>query len=391
MPTMTTEQRIAESNDLLSYAQRTFVEVRAKGLCEPVERCKHCIASTFFSHIEGGLCEQCRARQFQREGANNTVKVREDEAAALHDVLTSYGGAGRQDYDALVMFSGGKDSTYLLHKLRTDYPKLRIVAVTVDSGSASAVALQNARAVARQMDAVDFLIVRPHRDLFYRAFRYALTHPKPGSCYFTIDLLDGELTFDIGRNLAARLHIPLFIAGTSTAQLRLLHSLDWFERPREIMLAKRTHTTAGYTITELSDPSSQRYWWDGTRWPLEQVPRNILPFHAWHYDEAFVQREVVRLGYLPPGHDNPLVTNSLLIPLMVCIDYARLGYCGFEPEFALLVREGRASRELWRNIFDAAAYLASTGELLRHSVDDILEQLHLRRQDVGLQVAGTPG
>lgn len=221
-------------------------------------------------------------------------------------------------------------------------------------------------------------------DLFYNAFRYALTHPKPQSCYLTIDLLDGELTFDIGRNLAASMKIPLFIAGTSTAQLRLLHNLDWFERPREIMLSKRTHTTGGYAITELTEEDDLTYWWDGTRWPQEQVPRNLLPFHAWDYDEDFVQREVVRLGYIEEGFDNPLVTNNILIPLMVCIDYARLSYCGFEPEFALLIREGRAVREHWINIFDAAAHLASSGDFLRNSVDDVLHRLNLSRKDVGL-------
>jgi hypothetical protein len=287
------------------------------------------------------------------------------------------------------MYSGGKDSTYLLHRLTHDYPALRLLAVTIDSGFASPVALQNVARITAKFRQVDSVVVRPRPQLFYDAFRYALTHPKDATSYLTIDLLDGELTFDIGRNMAASLHIPLLVGGTSTAQLRLLYGLDWFERPREHMLAKRTHTTGGYAVHELSAERELDYWWDGTRWPEAQIPRYILPFHAWDYDEQHVQREVVRLGYVEPGSDNPLITNNLLIPLMVNMDIVRFGYCGFEPEFALLAREGRTDRNLWAKLFDAAAHLATqqAGGFLPRCVDDVLGRLGLTREQVSLSSA----
>jgi hypothetical protein len=98
-----------------------------------------------------------------------------------------------------------------------------------------------------------------------------------------------------------------------------------------------------------------------------------------------VQKEVVRLGYVEPGSDNPLITNNLLIPLMVNMDIVRFGYCGFEPEFALLAREGRTDREHWARLFDAAAHLArQDGGFLPKCVDDVLARLDLTREQVGL-------
>lgn len=385
MTVMTPQERVAEYHAFLQYAQEVFPKERDQGLAEAQRRCRSCIASDLVAQLEDGVCADCRARNHGSEvDGTRQESAREEEVAALDGLLKAHSEQGTQNHDALVMFSGGKDSTYLLHRLRSDYPKLRILAVTIDSGFASHVALENAEGVSRRLDGVDWMVYRPDKRLFYRAFRYALTHLKEESCYRTIDLLDGELTFDIGRNLAASMEIPLFVAGTSPAQLRLLHNLDTFERPREVMLARRTHTTGGYAVSELSDPKLMGYWWDGTRWPSGRVPRNILPYHAWTYDESFVLQEVVRLGYLSAAHVNPLVTNNALIPLMVCIDYARLGYCGFEPEFALLAREGHASREHWCNVFDAAAHLARTGALLRGSVDDVLQRLDLGREHVGL-------
>jgi hypothetical protein len=380
--------RVAESNLFMDYALTEFPKLKSQFRTHNIIRCNNCIASTHFSKIKDGICQLCE------EYINTDVKkikhkgqVHKEENTELHDILQAGAGSGQQQYDALVMFSGGKDSTYLVHKLISDYPKLRLLLVTIDSGYASEIALKNTKSIASKLRGVDSMIVRPRPDLFYNAFRHALTNLKPQSCYLTIDLLDGELTFDIGRNLAASMKIPLFIAGTSTAQLRLLHNLDWFERPRDQMLVKRTHTTGGYKIKDLTSSESLHNWWDGTKWPEEQVPRNILPFHAWDYDEEFVQSEVVRLGYLEQGEDNPLATNNILIPLMIKIDFERFGYCGFEPEFALLVREGRANREQWLNIFDAAAHLASTDEFLPLSVDDTLRKLDLSRAEVGFKTA----
>ncbi|MDH5545033.1 MAG: hypothetical protein OEZ43_05535 [Gammaproteobacteria bacterium] len=370
-------------NEFLAFSQGEFLSLKNSGKIEVTPRCVSCLSSAFFSDIRNGVCNKCSDSEHKK--ANVTSVQRESELLALDDLLRSAIGRGHHHYDALVMFSGGKDSTYLLHKLRSDYPGLRLLAVTIDSGFASPIAIENSRQVVARMDGVDSMIFRAKKSLFYSAFRHALTHLKPQTCYLTIDLLDGELTFDIGRNLAASMRIPLFIAGTSSAQIRLLHNLNHFERPREIMLSKRTHTTGGYDIEELSQAGDLHYWWDGTQWPEHQVPRNILPYHAWDYDESFVKEEVIRLGYLEPGYDNPLATNNILIPLMVNLDYARYGYCGFEPEFSLLVREGKASRDWWCNVFDAAAYLSESGRLFRDATAYALSKLDLSAEQVGLR------
>ena len=75
--------------------------------------------------------------------------AREDDGAAklqteLHELLASYQGKGLNGYDALVMFSGGKDSCYLMHRLKTEYPNLRPLAMLVDNSFLSKVAVMNA-------------------------------------------------------------------------------------------------------------------------------------------------------------------------------------------------------------------------------------------------------
>ena len=69
---------------------------------------------------------------------------------------------------------------------------------------------------------------------------------------------------------------------------------------------------------------------------------------------------------------------------MTLVDFARLGHSSFEPEFTRLVREGKAEKRFWRNLFEISEYSARPGRFIRHSVTDVLDALDLSRRDVGL-------
>jgi len=219
---------------------------------------------------------------------------------------------------------------------------------------------------------------------YVKTFRHALTHLKPGGCYETVDRMDGDLSFDIGRNLAALLQIPLMIAGLSPGQVERVLGLHSFESPRHQERTQRTHS-AGFCLEGLYDAQQRKqYWWDGTSWPQDRIARVLYPFYAWSYDEDFIRGEVVRLGLIEPGQDNPLATNNDTIPVMLAVDTCRLGYSGFEPEFAELVRAGKADRAWWLSVFQAIEYLSQQGDFLSRSIAETLERLELTHAMVGL-------
>ena len=62
----------------------------------------------------------------------------------------------------------------------------------------------------------------------------------------------------------------------------------------------------------------------------------------------------------------------------------RLGYASFEPEFADMVRSGKASRRFWRNVFEMLEYSAKTGWMLDAELTRIVRELDLTREDIGL-------
>jgi hypothetical protein len=302
----------------------------------------------------------------------------------LAKILNDTAGSGSSDYDAVVLFSGGKDSAYLLYRLRTEFSDLRLVALTVDNSFMSQVALTNCRQIQSKLDGLDHFTLRPKRGLYARAFRHALTHLEGSDCYSKVDRMDGDLTFDIGRNFAAKIKAPLLISGLSPEQVERILGFSDFESPAELE-SKPRRSSAEFDLAELYDGDElNRYWWNPEQFSAEQRPRVLHPFHAWHYDEDFIPKEVVRLGLVEVGQDNPLITNNDTIPVMLALDCVRLGYSSFEPEFAQLVRQGRAERAMWLPMFESIEYLSNRGEFLPHCVSDTLDRLELDAKELGL-------
>jgi hypothetical protein len=377
---VTHNDRLQEIGEYLRYLMTEWPAVRPALEGKLAPRCRRCILSDRCVPLADGVCELCR-----KPAAARATRDHAGMTAALSAILHEHEGKGRGRYDALVLFSGGKDSAYLLHRLTAEHPGLRLLAVTIDNGFFSPVAMANARYILEQID-VDHLTHKPKASLYKTTFRHAFTHLNAGGCYTTVDRMDGDLAFDLGRNLAATLDIPLMIAGLSPEQVERILGLSWFETPREAERVRRT-VSAGFTLDDLYTGEDRKAWWDGTAWPESRVPRVLYPFYAWPYDEEQVRKKVVDLGLIPPGADNPLATNNDTIPVMLAVDVNRMGYSGFEPEFAELIRTGRSSREMWLPLFESLEHLGRQGKFLPKCVDDTLSRLTLTRQDVGIPEA----
>jgi hypothetical protein len=352
-------------------------------------RCVKCAISEACSALDAaGLCGECReaaARPASQTQADDGELAR--LGSELDALLASYEGRGAGLHDALVMLSGGKDSALLLHELRRRHPGLRLLALTIDNSFMSPVALRNCQQVAGKVD-VDLVTLKPARSLFEKSFRHACTHVGEGQGAFeTVDRIDADLGFSLAKIYAASNRIPLLISGLSWAQIELLFGVRSFEVPSGQALARVT-ATLGRPLGEIYEPAEMRYWWDPARSPQESHPRFIHPFYAWRFGEQEIRDQVVSLKLIPPGDDSPLLTNNVLIPMMILGDYLRLGYASFEPEFASLVRQGRADRIFWRNVFEMLEHSARTGWMLGREIDKGAKSLGLTRKDILISPAG---
>ena len=339
------------------------------------KRCVRCgIAEEYSPRNADKICTLCT--EYEKRASTSPTDTAALQAA-LEKYLRSFESKGKQQYDALVLFSGGKDSSYLLYRLKETHPQLRLLALTVDNSFMSAVAMDNAVRVAKKLG-VDHMTYAPKPRVYQNMFRYAFMHLQGLGSSPTIDMLDGEFLIDQGRIVAATMHIPLLVIGYSHEQVAIEH----LETPTLYEGREKRTGSSVYTIEELTIEEDRHYWWDGGRFAAKDIPKVVFPFYAWNLSEEYIKAEVGRLGLIDGHKNSPLITNNTLIPLQGLVDVATLGYSSWEPEFTQMVREGKADKKFWQSTFELAQYSARTGKLMDKAIFTSLKQLNLTPKDI---------
>jgi len=344
-------------------------------------RCSNCVLSEHCAALDSsGVCALCHAAKTSTDSPHHDD---ERTQAALNAILSKHVGSGTGAYDALVLFSGGKDSVYMTKRIRDEFPGLRLLAVTQDNTFMSPVAMANVSSMIARLD-VDHVLIRRSRAFMKRLFRYGITHLNGGGCYGTVDFSDGELLLDTARRLAAEKAIPLILCGYSRYQVKHGLGFDHFESPRAAELRDRTQV-AGMPLATIFGPSELAHWWAPSRFPEEQVARLLFPPYAWNLPENHIRETVVRWGLVGRGSESPIVTNHELIPLLGVVDVHRFGYSSFEIELCRMIREGKAEKDDWLPLFELLEHTARTGLFVKGTVLESLDKLDLTPEDVGVR------
>jgi len=328
------------------------------------KRCAICALNENCVTIHDSICEICRNERMSTtpaaELSHKPTAIQEQE---LDELLTQAQGKGRGLYDAIVLFSGGKDSTYILNRLKMCYQQLRLVALTVDNGFRSPIGKQNAEKVCEHLD-IDHLEVRPYQ-IFKKLYKYGFENFSHFG-FIATDVWEGELFQDIGRNLAAQMDIPLLVLGYTPEQATFLpKEFDEYHLygSKEFKFKENQKFTRKkfleVNLKDIFTPEEMNYWWDGSKWSNDKIPTLILPFQAWGYHKTEMVNEIVSLLHdiLDDKSMNPMLTNDLYVILGLFLDYQIFGYSPrFELESARYVRTGKDEVKQNRNLWESAEY-----------------------------------
>lgn len=197
--------------------------------------CSNCVMDTTDPDIhfdENGVCNHClnfestlRHNWFPNEkGRNKLEKIIE---------TIKKDGQGKE-YDCVIGLSGGVDSSYLAYFLRTNYPDLRILAIHIDGGWNSELAVHNIESIVKKMDIDLYTGVVPWeemRDLQLAYFKSQLANqdvPQDHAFFATLYHVankHGIKYFLSGGNLATESILP-FAWGydaMDATQLKAIH------------------------------------------------------------------------------------------------------------------------------------------------------------------------
>ncbi len=329
-----------------------------------------------------GICNLCRiwgGGGRQRQEAQRVIFEQD-----LERTLRAAKGKGKV-YDCVVSFSGGKDSCYLLHRLVVDYG-LKVLAYTSDYDIPPRTWENIRRTIAAL--GVDHYVHTPSASLYKRFIRHLLMNQKPGGavqtvCYFWLDIREGDLLrFAIERD------IPLIFTGYSPGQPapeRMLYEMS----PARIAQDWTPHELFASGLFKA--PELELFWDPKRDAAGRALPRVLAPFHAWEYDQAKVIRTVIDLKLVQSKiHANPVLSNFTLNWLLMYSDLKNLGYNPYKPEFAQLVREGKAGRLKWRIIFALMDFMVRKQILMGRYIQKSLDDLELQLTDLKLAEPGQP-
>ena len=133
-----------------------------------MKKCKKCLLPEAVPGSQigaDGICAYCHA---PRSSVGPNPAYRED----LEQTLRGCSKSDKNKYDCLVPLSGGKDSIYLLYKLKVEYG-LRVLAYTTNIDLPD-VAWSNIRTALVRLD-IDHEVFNPAPAFIRKLFRYLLS------------------------------------------------------------------------------------------------------------------------------------------------------------------------------------------------------------------------
>lgn len=171
-----------------------------------LRKCTKCLLPETYETIEfdaEGVCNICRGKEFRDEKINwNTRKAQLDALIEEH--------RGKHDYDMIVPFSGGKDSTFTLHYLMKEY-KIKPLVVRFDHGFMRETLIENNTRTFKKLG-VDVLNFTPNWRVVKRLMLEALRR-KGDFCWHCHTGI-----FSYPMHVAVRYQVPLVMWGEPSSE-----------------------------------------------------------------------------------------------------------------------------------------------------------------------------
>ena len=303
--------------------------------------CKNCVLDSQTPGItinpDTGICQFCE--QFTPLSKDQLEQYR-----IQMDTLFKSPAAGGQ-FDVIFALSGGMDSSYMLYRLKKEYPRLNILAVQFDNGFISDIALKNAQKFCTMTKSTYLrLVLDQHtlQDTFHKAA--VSTNAYPGFakyrasdiCNTCISIVKQKIIETALIKKSPYIVFAFSPGQTDTPFVTLTRPfLKWMRKIFDGQLkAMGVHERNRYLIDETSLQS-------GSSQPDLTI---IHPFLIWGYDKQKIKKECVKLGWIEPELHDRNSSNCLLNAFAIHNHREKYHIHSYAYDLAALVRQGYMKR-----------------------------------------------
>ena len=303
--------------------------------------CSNCVLPETFPGIsfsQDGVCNFCQ----EFKGKEYLEKEKEKYKLKFEELLSRFKNSSY--YDALMAYSGGKDSTYTLSILKEKYD-LKILALTFDNGFLSEQAFKNIRQVVENLG-IDHIFFKPDFTILKQIF---LTGTKED--IFSRKTLDRASTICtscmgivkfVTLKLALEKKIPFITYGWSPGQAPLSASV-FKNNPSMLKQMQNAIKEPLYKI--VGERINSYFLEDKDFESRETFPYNVSPLAFLEYDEDKIYKKLEKLGWDMPVDTDSNSTNCLLNSFANLVHRQRFSFHPYAFELAKLVREGYLKRD----------------------------------------------
>ncbi|MFF0458780.1 7-cyano-7-deazaguanine synthase [Streptomyces mexicanus] len=293
----------------------------------PAERCTRCGMDAAYPGTvldAEGVCDLC----LMYEGHEKEILAYFGDVETFARQVRERARAVGSAYDCLLLFSGGKDSTYVLHQLVR--LGLRVMTFTFDNGFISRTALENVETITGALGIEHVTMDRAGQN---RIFVQSLQQHKSvcNGCFRSL--------LDLSHRFAHERGIPTIVTGLSRGQI-IDERLLWFYRngefdpdriERQLVLGRKVYHTVGSDLA------------DGV---LDQV--EVIDYYRYSdviKDDirAFLQREDV--FWSAPKDTGFCSSNCMINDAGVYVHKLERGFHNYESPTRWEVRLGHLARE----------------------------------------------
>lgn len=338
-------------------------------MSENIKRCRICVLSESFPGIsfdKEGICSYCNSFHEDRNSSASLAKCK-----MQLDELIRKNKAASRDYDAVIAYSGGKDSTYLL-KLLVEKYALNPLAVTFDNGFLSSRTWVNISNVINYLN-VDWVNYRLKPRLMNRIITTCMDkeiYPEYLTKYGSpICISCIRLIYNFAIRLAIEKRINLIFIGNSPGQM-LCSDNEIIYRDNKIPFQLRRNLYKPLA-DEIGEDIYRYFMIDKDEYKDKCFPYIVNPYPVIGYDEKMIYSEISMMGWKKPNDVDPTSTNCVLNLLGIVEHYKKYNFHPYEYEISLLVRKRIISRD------DALKRVEINPDTLSKEAEDIARKIRL--------------
>jgi len=313
-----------------------------------LQRCTKCTLPITWETLnfdQDGVCNICR----NWEAKTESVDWKEREKILLKILADVKDRNKDSEYDCIVPFSGGKDSTYTLYAVVRKYG-LKPLVVSFDHGFYRPKTIENRSRTFKKLG-VDVITFTPNWKIVKKLMLESLIR-KGDFCWHC-----HSGVFSYPMQIAVKFNIPLLIWGEGGGEYETyfryaeLEETDEWKYNRRIIMGMRAEDMAGFINVEMRDlspfiyPSKEKLDKVGVKslplgnyiqWNQEEFAETIRKELGWNYDkvESLYPDEL--------GFDK---IECMMTGMRDYIKYLKRGFSRITHRTTIDIKQGRISRD----------------------------------------------